>query len=277
MAKGYDFEKEVSRLLKSDYKIKINYFAKSKGKQKEIDIVATRKLPGLGKIHFLIECKAYRVGENIVKDYNTKIAEIREASDPYSEGKPVIISSVGFTKPAKDIAIKFGIILKQIQGVQEQIPIPKSLELHLAKLQTAYRHLMELETPIILFDDFEFIITKSKRNHKIRGVGELDYYMEGKGKKKRMILGFGKYIGRLNQPVAKDLIQSIEKHVSSEQEKGKKIEYVTIGLFTKALTENERGFFNKIKNYTKFEVAVIDENIKKFGNLNAKWVFDVLK
>jgi hypothetical protein len=277
MAKGYDFEQDVENYLAAGFTTQRNYqaLAEEQGKRREIDIVATIEIEPFGSVHFLVECKAIKVGANHVKEFKDKLDDIKRGGDQYASGIPIFITSEGWSAPALDEANRCGIRMmtfEQLQGAS--IPIPRNIDLQMSLVDYGNKGLINTEENFKIPEWGDVSITKSNMDYTIKGLGTFDIYMElKKGKlSHEYILAFGKYIGKVNEDSMRIWIQKIDGYIESMRNKGNKVS-AAIGLYTRTVSEEDKKIINKIKNSTKSSVAVIDESLKVFGNLDAKRIF----
>jgi hypothetical protein len=277
MAKGYDFEQEVDNYLSTGFSTQRNYQALSEmqGKRREIDIIATLDIPPFGDVHFLVECKAIKVGVNHVKEFKDKLDDIKRGGDPYSSGTPYIVTSEAWSAPAGDEAKKCGIKMFTFEQLQSaNIPIPRNIDLHIFLVHNGNVGIMAREETITIPEWGNVSIVKSNIDHTIKGLGTFDIYMELKKGvvSKELIMAFGKYIGKASEDIMRVWIQKIDGYVEALRNKGNKVSAV-IGFYTRSVSDDDKKMITKIKNSTKSSVAVIDEDLKIYGNQDAKRIF----
>ncbi len=277
MAKGYDFEEDVRNYLATGYEIIPNYQASAaeQGKRREIDIVAITNSPPFGDIYFLVECKTTKIGAPQVEEFKNKLIDIKQGGDKYADGIPVMISPEGFSSGAKDAAKTGGIRLMTFEELQSaDIPIPRNIDIHINIVHHLNGGIISREETIDIPEWGKISIVKSVIDYNIKGLGLFNIYMELlKGAiKKEMILAFGKYIGKVNEEVMRLWIQKIDGYIENQRKKGSKVS-AAIGFYTRSVSDDDKKLITKVKNSTQSSVAVIDENSKVYGNVDAKVIF----
>ncbi|OLS14525.1 MAG: hypothetical protein RBG13Loki_1848 [Promethearchaeota archaeon CR_4] len=227
-------------------------------------------------MHFLVECKAIKIGINHVDEFKDKLDAIKRGGDPRSIGVPIMATSEAWSKQANDEAQVCGIQLMTFEQMQGSfIPIPRDIYLQIGILDFGNNALIQRNEVISLPVWGKVSIVKSKIDYTIRGLGMFDIYMELEKevkKEREYTYVFGKYIGMIDENTMRLWVQNIDGYIERERAKGNKV-YGAIGFYTRSVSDEDKKLITKLKNSTKSDFAVIDENFNIYGNQDAKKIF----